>query len=53
VQVAGAYCQYALFCLLVKLFKIQQTSEGITGKAEVNGHEQSFWSDRRGALTLG
>jgi hypothetical protein len=26
VQVAGAYCQYALFCLLVKLFKIQQTS---------------------------
>jgi hypothetical protein len=25
VQVAGAYCQYALFCLLVQLFKIQQT----------------------------
>jgi hypothetical protein len=26
VQVAGAYCQYALFCLLVTLFTIQQTS---------------------------
>jgi hypothetical protein len=52
VQVAGAYCQYALFCLLVKLFKIQLTRLRSFTYKPIAG---SFWwvaFERRVKITL-